>query len=137
MRGIVTALAMILAMTAGVVHAGLEGSCVNLVSPEDPIEPGETYVYMLRLDRDLSSSEYVTEIDIVFPPGMLPLTFTMGFDELEPGRPSFNQWPYLETASWWEQDTENGGIHMGESMEFWVTVSTWEGLPEGAEGTIM
>jgi hypothetical protein len=129
--------ALIVLVTAAGALAGLEGTSVSLVEPQGAIVPGETYVYVFRIDRDLSSGEYVTAIDIEFPAGMLPITYTMGYDELEPGRPTFIQWPYLETASWWEQDPVNGGVHMGESMRFWVTVSTWSGLPDGAEGTIM
>jgi hypothetical protein len=128
------ALALTLAAVAS--NADLEGSVVVLVSPEGVIDPGETYDYVLRLDRDSSSEEYVTEIHITYPPGMLPITYTWGYQELEPGRPTFNQWSYLETVSWWEQDTVNGGVHSGESMEFWVTVSTSDQLPPGAEGFI-
>ncbi|MBN2565170.1 MAG: hypothetical protein JXB46_05620 [Candidatus Eisenbacteria bacterium] len=131
---LVVALALVgMAVTA---YADLSGSYVSLVEPQGAIVPGETYVYVFRIDRDLSSAEHVTEIDITFPPGMLPITYTMGFDELDPGRPTFLMWPYLEKASWWEQDTVSGGVHAGESMEFWVTVSTLSTLPDGAEGTI-
>ena len=135
MRQAVAALLLILVVS--IASADLEGSCVYLLSPLDPIEPGQMYLYVFSLERDLSSSEYVKAIYITFPVGMQPVTYTWGYDEIEPGRPSFNQWSYLETAQWWEQDPEDGGVHAGESIEFWVTVSTWEGLPEGAEGTIL
>lgn len=136
MRTATAVVALALALTASASHAGLEGSVVVLVSPQGVIEPGEMYEYVFRLDRDSSSEEYVSEIHITYPPGMLPITYTWGYQELAPGRPTFNQWSYLETVSWWERDPVNGGVHGGESMEFWVTVSTWEDLPPGAEGLI-
>jgi hypothetical protein len=130
-------LALATAALATVAFAGLDGSTITLLAPEGDLFPGETYDYKFHLERDNSSDEYVSEIHIVFPAGMQPITFTQGYDELEPGRPDFNQWSYLERASWWERDPTTGGVHEGESMDLWVKVSTSSILPDGLEGTIL
>lgn len=136
-RGAVSAVALALVgLLAVPSSAELDGTSVELVAPVMPITPGEAYVFVFEVSRDDNSDEYLKQIDITFPFGLVPVTHTLGYDEIEDGRPEFNSWPYLQKASWWEEHPESGGIHSGETTRVWATVQTLDIIPDEAIGSI-
>ena len=116
--------------------AGLEGSIVELLEPLYDVGPDQTYTFIFRLTRDMSSTEIVTEVYVMFYPTSLTLLGeTMGYDELEPSRPSFEQIQVSGVAHWRETD-ETAGVRAGESILLWIDVHTSPDTPPWSAGHI-
>jgi hypothetical protein len=128
--------AALIVCSAACALADLEGSTVELVEPAEPVDPDVTYTFTFRVCRDASSEEVVTDVVIMFCPSDLTLYGeTMGYDEIVPGRPSFEQLNELGVAHWSEV-SETGGIHAGESTLLWIDVHTGEDTPPASQGLI-
>lgn len=119
-----------LAATVVSVSADLAGSSVELVEPSTPIDPGEVYTFVFRVARDWSDDESVVGVAILFPGGFVPDMATMGYAEIVPGRPMFDTMVYGVVAAW-ADNTEDGGIHMGEAADVWVDVTVNEAFDPG------
>ena len=127
---------MFLVCVAGWALADLEGSVVELVDPVYDVGPDETYTFIFRVSRDMSSTEVLTEVLIIFYPVSLTLLGdTMGYDEIEPGRPSFEQ-INVSGAAHWRETVDTGGVHAGESTLLWIDVHTGEDTPPWSKGLI-
>jgi len=117
--------------------ADLEGSTVEIVQPVEPVDPDETYTFVFRVSRDMSSTEVLVEVLIMFYPTSLTLYGdTMGYDEIVPGRPSFDQ-INQSGAAHWSDVSATGGIHAGESTLLWIDVHTGADTPPASQGALM
>jgi hypothetical protein len=106
------------------------------VEPVYDIGPDQTYTFIFRVTRDMSSTEVLTEIFIMFYPASLRLhESTMGYDEIAPGRPSFEQVSVSTWARWQETDS-SAGVQAGESTLLWIDVHTSEDTPPWSVGRI-
>jgi len=116
--------------------ADLEGSVVELVQPADPVDADQTYTFVFEVSRDMSSTEILTEVLVMFYPSSLTLFGeTMGYDEIVTGRPSFDQINQSGAAKW-SDVSDTGGIHAGESTLLWIDVHTSEDTPPASQGAI-
>ena len=134
MRLVVTAL--VLTSICGWAHADLEGSTVYLVEPIYGVEADETYTFVFQVVRDMSSTEVLTEVFVMFYPTSLTVYgHTMGFDEIEPGRPSF-EFINQSGAVHWRETDDTAGIRAGESTLLRVDVHTAPDTPTWSKGLI-
>ncbi len=128
--------ALMLASACGWAHADLEGSTVHLIEPIYGVEADQTYTFVFQVVRDMSSTEILTEVLIMFYPSSLTVYgHTMGFDEIEPGRPSFELINVSGAVHWRETD-DAAGIRAGESTLLWVDVRTAPDTPPWSKGLI-
>ena len=127
------ALAIALTMPSS---ADLSGSTVTLYGPTGYLHADTTYMFAFLVSRDWSSAEYLEEVRITFPPGMVLHPLTMGYTRIVYGRPDFACSCWLQEAIWDEMAPEGGGLHIGESAYLWLDVTVTEGVPPGAIGAI-
>ena len=128
--------AIVVASACGWALADLEGSTVRLVEPIYGVEADETYTFIFEVSRDTSSTEVLTEVFVMFYPTSLTVYGeTMGFDEIEPGRPSF-EFINQSGAVHWRETDDAGGVHAGESTLLWVDVYTAPDTPSWSKGLI-
>ena len=128
----VVALTAVLLLTSSV-RADLGGSQFVLVEPAGPI-PEQAPIavnFVFLVQNDSESTEAITRVSVLFPPGLAPQTETMWYDEIGPG------WPVFDAVTlnprWVEWVASCGapcGIPIGESTHFGLlTVHSW--LPDG------
>ena len=123
-------------LACGSAHADLDGTTVELVGPGVHVDPDSTYTFAFRVSRDMSSTEIVTSVMVLFYPVDLTLyQASMEFDEIVPGRPSFEM-EVQSTAATWEETRDLGGIHAGESTVVRVDVHTGVSTPPASKGLI-
>jgi hypothetical protein len=98
--------------------AGLHGSIVELVEPADPVEPGVTYEFLFRVLNGSASGESVVEIQLMHPWDLERVPGTMGYHEIEFGRPFFLMVTAGNALLWLDQGS--GGIHGLEETLVWA-----------------
>jgi hypothetical protein len=109
---------------------------MHLVEPVYGVEADSTYTFVFLVTRDMSSSEILTEAHVFFYPTSLTVyAHTIGFDEIEPGRPSFEFENQSGVVVWRETD-ETAGIRAGESTLLRVDVHTAPDTPPWSKGLI-
>ena len=126
----------VLSFACGWASADLEGSTMHLVEPIYGVEADVTYTFVFLVTRDMSSSEILTEALVFFYPSNLTVyAHTIGFDEIESGRPSFEFINESGVVVWRETD-ETAGIRAGESTLLRVDVHTGPDTPPWSQGMI-
>jgi hypothetical protein len=125
----VTALVAALVIVPFAACAGLHGSIVELIEPADPVEPGVTYEFLFRVFNGSPSGESVVEIQLVHPWDLERVPGTMGYHEIEFGRPFFLMVTAGNSLMWVDQ--ASGGIHGLEETQVWAD---FEVSPEVAPG---
>ena len=109
---------------------------MHLVEPIYGVAADSTYTFVFLVTRDMSSTEILTEAKVFFyPVNITPYADTIGFGEIEPGRPSFEFINQSSVVVWRETD-DSAGIRAGESTLLWVDAHMGADTPPWSKGLI-
>jgi hypothetical protein len=109
---------------------------MSIVEPTAPLDPDETYTFIFRITRDMSSDERVVYMHVLFyPVDVTLIEGSMGYAEIAPGRPCFQETLY-STVARWTDTTATGGVWMGESTDVWFDVKMPADLPPASVGHV-
>lgn len=109
----------VLSLTAIAPAREIEYSYVALTSP-GRIAGGQTYTFVFRVQNSSSDSECIADVALHFPDGFTKHPQTMGFTELEPGRPSWDMYVTNGTCWWVDNDGGLGEIYATEATDIWI-----------------
>jgi len=127
---------LVLVLVCGCAFADFSGSTMHIVEPIYGIEADSTYTFVFLVTRDMSSTEILTEARVFFyPVNITPYAHTIGFDEIEPGRPSFEFINQSSVVVWREID-DTAGIRAGESTLLRVDAHMGADTPPWSKGLI-
>ncbi len=109
----------ILALAVPTFAREIEGAYVDLVSPAaDELVPGETMTLQFIVQNDSQDAEWITDVHIAFPDGFVLHQSTMAYDDIVPGRPSWDMYvPPVDHTAIYEDN--NGGY--GEVWDIEMT----------------
>ena len=109
---------------------------MHIVEPIYGIEADSTYTFVFLVTRDMSSTEILTRASVLFYPSNITiLPHTIGFDEIEPGRPSFEFFNQSTHVAWEETD-DSAGIRAGESTLLRVDAHMGADTPPWSKGLV-
>ena len=111
----------VLALATPLAALEIEGAYVSLVSPNPmEIEPDNFYTFTFHVQNDSQDFEWLTNIHITFPDNFTLVAASMGFVEIDVGRPSFDMIVSGQTAQWNDNDGGYGEIYDTEGTEVFI-----------------